>query len=155
MPGWVVSIFLLCCSGLHMVATGEALWEWLALFVLLTSSSLATSLSWSVSQKWSHPRDKTNKITLHFWPSVCFTPELCLSPPALANLQNDLPASGSCFLLAVEHTLAEQFQSSVYSHLKTINKCHLQNKIVLKTVPLPLSLSIPCLPSLFLHPIPF
>lgn len=43
LPGWVVSIFLLCCNGLHIVAMGEALWEWLPLSSLLTSSGLATS----------------------------------------------------------------------------------------------------------------
>lgn len=106
------------------------------------------NLSWSVSQKWSHLRGKTNRITLHFWPSVLFP---CLSPPALSNLRNALPASGSSFLLAVEHTLAEQFQSSVCSHLKTINKFHLQSKIVFKTVPLPVSLSISHLAFPFLH----
>lgn len=84
--------------------------------------------------------------------AICaLSPAPCLSPPALSNLRNDLPASGSCFLLAVKHTLAEQFQSSVCSHLTTINKFHLQNKIVFKTVPLPVSLSIPCLAFPFLH----
>lgn len=128
---------------------GEALWEWLPLSIFLISSGLATSagLCHRSGLISGTKQTKSPSTSGH----LCSFSRALSIPPALANLQNDLPASGPCFSLAVEHLLAEQFQSSACSHLKTINKFHLQNKIVFKTVPLPLSLSIPCLPFPLLH----